>query len=408
MSKKLSDKIIDITAKLMMVSDRAEALRLSAELSSVAQELLTKETTDESSIHTKSVTVSLPFTEKEISKMDKTFKREFVANGLAAHVTKRKSGKRGYYYQIRYRRNGYDIEASSVDLKEAKRKFLEKTTPDNIGKYHVLHKSEKTISFKHIFEEWYQCKDGTISAKALQRFRTNFYDLPKSLQESLITDIRPGDLNKVMRDVKPRKYEDLRTLFNGIFKYAIASGLMTHNPVGLIKFKRAERKNRDALSHEEILTFLERVKHPKFDGVRQCAYLLYFFGLRPCEVDEETRREGDFLIARNRKRKGGKIEYKKIPIPAEAEMLIDWNAPLNYSGSVFTRDDILRDLLSPKSTYYLRHTFATTCQQFVRPDIVDIWMGDSSERLVGKVYTHFSDEFMQEQMKKIKFVTLNE
>ena len=43
--------------------------------------------------------------------------------------------------------------------------------------------------------------------------------------------------------------------------------------------------------------------------------------------------------------------------------------------------------------YFLRHTFATVCQQYVRPDIVDIWMGDSPERLVSRVYTHFPDDF---------------
>ena len=53
--------------------------------------------------------------------------------------------------------------------------------------------------------------------------------------------------------------------------------------------------------------------------------------------------------------------------------------------------------------YSLRHTFATNCQQYVRPDIVDIWMGDSSERLVGRVYTHFPDSFMQEEMQKVSF-----
>ena len=52
---------------------------------------------------------------------------------------------------------------------------------------------------------------------------------------------------------------------------------------------------------------------------------------------------------------------------------------------------------------YLRHTFATICQQYVRPDIVDIWMGDSSERLVGRVYTHFPDKFMIEQMQNVIF-----
>ena len=53
--------------------------------------------------------------------------------------------------------------------------------------------------------------------------------------------------------------------------------------------------------------------------------------------------------------------------------------------------------------YFLRHTFATVCQQYVRPDIVDIWMGDSPERLVGRGYTHFPDEFMKDQMDKVVF-----
>ena len=45
----------------------------------------------------------------------------------------------------------------------------------------------------------------------------------------------------------------------------------------------------------------------------------------------------------------------------------------------------------------------SVCQQFVRPDIVDIWMGDSSERLVGRVYTHFPDKFMKSEMDKVVF-----
>jgi len=36
------------------------------------------------------------------------------------------------------------------------------------------------------------------------------------------------------------------------------------------------------------------LKQPEFQPIRQGAYLLYFFGLPPCEVDEETRRAGNF------------------------------------------------------------------------------------------------------------------
>ena len=69
---------------------------------------------------------------------------------------------------------------------------------------------------------------------------------------------------------------------------------------------------RDCLSDEEIHRFLERIQQPQYERIKQGAYILYFFGLRPCEIEDEApRREGEFLIARNRKRKGGKIEYKK-------------------------------------------------------------------------------------------------
>ena len=346
----------------------------------------------------------ITFTKGEITKMDKTFKKHFILNGYIAHVTKRQSGKKGFYYQIRYRRNGYNVEASSVNLQEAKRKFLEKTKPENIGKYLVKKMKSGFNLLEEIFDEWHQYKKGTVNDKEHLRFKANFNHLPEELRTKPITQIRTVDIDTVMKDVKPRKYEELRTLFNGIFKYAVASGIIQHNPVALIKFKRAERQTRDALPKDEIVAFLERIKQPKYDEIRQAMYLLYFFGLRPCEVDNEAHKEGNFLIARNRKRKNGKIEYKKIPIPTQAQGLIDWTKPLTFqTQSKYAQDELIKDLLGGKTGYYLRHTFSTVCQQYVRPDIVDIWMGDSPQRLVGKVYTHFPDEFMYEQMQKVQF-----
>ena len=354
----------------------------------------------------KAVSSLLHFTYKEIKNMATTFKKVFIANGLCAHVLKKPSGKNSYCYEIRYRSNGYDIRAYSTDLTKAKELFIAKTTAQEIEKYRIKDKKATGNLFCHIFEQWHQYKYGTLCGKEHNRFRTNFYNLPEELRNKPINAITTLDLDKVMKEVKPRKYEELRTLFNGIFKYAMASGILTHNPVALIKFKRSERQTRDALSEDEIKAFLERVKAAKYDSIRQFAYVLYFFGLRPCEIDEETHREGEFLIARNRKRKNGKIEYKKIPIPTQAQGLIDWDKPLTTDLHRLKINDTMKELLAGKTAYYLRHTFATTCQQYVRPDIVDIWMGDSPTRLVGRVYTHFPDKFMREQMNLVVFPTI--
>ena len=56
--------------------------------------------------------------------MATTFKKQFIANGLVAHVIKRKSGKNTFCYEIRYRSNGFCISAAANDLNQAKTKFF--------------------------------------------------------------------------------------------------------------------------------------------------------------------------------------------------------------------------------------------------------------------------------------------
>ena len=402
MKTRLSDELTLLTTRLMMCGSKREIINLSGEFGKLIERVIEQES---HAPPEKSVTATIKFTKEEVAKMASTFKKEFIGNGLAARITKRESGKNTYCYEIRYRRNGYNISASSNDLLTAKKKFLEMTKPENIHKYQVEKRASGLNLLEEVFQEWYNVKKGTITQNTLQRFWTNFYSLPEKMQKSPISIIRTGDIDKILKEVAPRKYEELRTLFNGIFKYAIASGIISNNPVALIPFKRAERVNRDSLSTNEILAFFDKVRASKYDNIRQGAYLLYFFGLRPCEVDEETHVEGDFLIARNRKRKNGKIEYKKIPIPKNAHKYIDWDKPLVFNISDYLRNEYFKEILDGKTSYCFRHTFATTCQQYVRPDIVDIWMGDSPDRLVGRVYTHFSDEFMKNEMEKVTFIT---
>ncbi len=414
MKTKLSDELLLITDQLMMAKERSEVLRVASEFTAVIEKIVALEKRGNEVLRqqTKCITAIMKFTEQEISAMATTFKRLFIANGLCAHVLKRPCGKRynTFCYEIRYRANGYCIRSSSTDLAEAKRKFIAKTMPGEIEKYRVSVGSSGLSKFSDVFAEWIEYKHGTITPKGIRDYNTNFNELPEKLRKMPIENIRTINLSTVMKSVKPRKYEDLRTLFNGIFQYAIASGIISHNPVSLIPFIKADRECRNALSIGEIHNFLRRIKDEQYDQIRQGAYILYFFGLRPCELDHELRREGDFLVSRNRKRKGGKIEYKKIPIPAQANAYIEWDKPLTFQCAETTRIKKFKQLFdfNENSAYNLRHTFSTVCQQYVRQEIVEIWIGDSPQRLIGKHYTHFPDEFMKAEMDKVKFPTLED
>ena len=408
MKNRLSDELTLLTSKLMMSASKREIISLSGEFGKLIERVIEQEKKayNPCTLQEKSVTATIKFTKEEVADMAKTFKKEFIANGLVARIIKRQSGKTTFLYEIRYRRNGYKIEVSSTDIKEAKRKFLEATKPENIDKYQVRVIPSGQNLFHEIASEWLAYKKGKINERTHQNYESYYRRyLREPLGDIPILKIRTIDLDKLLNADQARLYEDLRTVLNSIFKYAIASGVTTYNPVTLIPFKKASRESeRRALNEEELDRLHNRLNLPEFSAYKRTFLLMLYFGLRPCEVNE-VRFEGDFLIARNAKRKGGKIEYKKIPIPLQARerIAVDGVNDAPHRTDVLNR--VFKRVMQDEeiTQYYLRHTFATVCQQYVRPDIVDIWMGDSSERLVGRVYTHFSDEFMRAQMEQVIF-----
>lgn len=402
-----SSECDELTATVFQLAADSAALKFHKRKEALA-EIENAPTSDAPRHKKKAVSTTLQFTMREITKMSKTFKKEFIANGLVAHVIKRESGKNSFYYEIRYRRNGYNLRAANKDLAVAKAEFIELTK-------HLESPAERAnagLKFDNMLNEWLQHKKGKVADGTLDGYKSiarRF--IGEEIRKKNITKIRTVDLDECLPEFEeyPRRYEDLRTIFNGVFKYAAASGVITNNPVSLIPFRRAERIPRVALTNNQILSFLLKIQESRYDPIRQCAYALYFFGLRPCEVDQDARFENGFLIARNRKRKNGKIEYKKIPIPKQAQGLINFDKPITPLLSYDRWLDLMKEALPNGLTpYNLRHTFATKCSEptDIKPEIVDIWMGDSPQRLVGKHYVHYSDEFMRSKMDLVNFPTL--
>lgn len=406
MQHTLSKDLIAISSMLLMAQERGEVIRLAGELNALiesAMKIEKEHNYDFSATTKKTSSTTIKFTKQEVDNMSKTFKKEFISNGCLGRIIQRPSGKNGVYYEIRYRRNGYNVSVCNKDINKAKELFVLATY--KLENYKTSVKSK--LRFIAIATEWLEYKNGKITSQTLDDYESRISRfVPEELKNKKITDIRTNEIDKAINFAStPRMYEELRSLYNQIFKYAIASGLISHNPVTLIPFKRAERKNRAAMTEEQIKAFLQRIKEPKFDKIRNCAYVLYFFGVRPCELDHEARFENGFFICRNRKRKGGKIEYKKIPIPEQAQEFIDFDKPLtlpfSYNAFLKYMKDALGDGLTPYNT---RHTFASTCAEYVKEEIVELWMGDAPERLVGKTYIHYNDNFMKSQMQNVYFI----
>lgn len=390
---KISEKIINLSARLLLAADKKEIIEISSELNDLAQIALPENDFESEQ------TGFLKFTKKEISKMPKKTREIFLSNGAVAHVRKRKSGAYTYCYDIRWRKNGYDICASSTDLETAKERFITAFTNTMQGEPIPT----KQLTFDKIAEEWFSCRKGRITAETYKHYYSYYtrYIYPL-LAGKNIRNIRSAELMKILQQVddKKRACEDIRSILNQIFNYAYYNGLITHNPVKLIEFIKYQRTTRTALTDNEIRYFVAKLNEPEFAEYRTELLLELYFGLRPCEV-ETARIDGDFLIARNAKRKKGRIEYKRIPFSRMAKESITSIPPVLRKTERLNQ--IFKRIFPDKTQYVLRHTFATKCQEFVRQEIVDIWLGDNSERLIGQTYTHFSDAFMLSEMAKVKY-----
>ena len=206
MRMKLSEDLIAISTMMMVAQERGELIRLSSQLNSVIERAIEMEKAG-TSLTTdlrKTSSALIKFTKEEIDKMSKSFKKEFIANGCVAHIIKRPSGKKGFYYEIRYRRNGYNITESNADLKKAKLQFVEATkkleTPESLAK-------NKT-KFGTIIDEWLEYKKGKVSFRHWQNFQCHAKRyFTYEWREKQIKDIRTVDLDRFMRQFDPHMYE---------------------------------------------------------------------------------------------------------------------------------------------------------------------------------------------------------
>ena len=328
--------------------------------------------------------------------MPKTFKKEFILHGAVAHVIKRPSGKSSFTYEIRYRRNGYNISATSKNLEEAKKKFIDKLIEETRN---AAQRAVSARSVRKIAEEWFECRRGHIHDKTFDHYRSYYerYIAPVIGNED-IRKVTSKTLNDVVRQVadKGRAYEDVRSVLNQIFVYAQNNGIITYNPVKAVAFVRHERQHGSALSPDEVRRLVETLDGPRFGKYRSYFLFQLFYGLRPCEV-ATAKYDGAFVVARNAKRKGGKQEYKRIPVPPEAK---DLPLPLPVAHGYANR--VFKGMFPDRKQYDLRHTFATLAlQNGVDIKTLSGMLGHYSSGFTLDTYTHVTRKMQEEAAEKM-------
>lgn len=336
--------------------------------------------------------------------MPKTFRKEFRVDGCTAHVQKRRSGKKGYFYEIRYRRNGYNVSASSVSLEEAKRKFIEALkTAEKVEKGAATYSVPSTF---HAFST-YHFENYRIKKVAAGTYRNDMNRYRKYLQpyfgEIPLGKITPTHCQKLLEEIGAtghgKTVDEIHSLMNIIFKAAILHGLMKRNPLDVILHQEHEREHGKALTKEEELMLLGAFKGTKYEI--PFAVALYT-GMRPNEYPT-AHIEGGFIIAVNSKRKTKKVEYKRIPItPMLRPYLERFSGSLEFPSYKTMREKFL-SVLPDHILYDMRTTFYSRCKECgVAEAARDEFVGHSLGKL-GNAYTDLSDEFLLREGEKFKY-----
>lgn len=365
------------------------------------------------------------FTKQEISQMPKSFRKEFRTAGCTAHVLRRRSGKNNWNYMIRYRKNGYNIVATSNNLEEAKRKFIKKLSQaDELKKQQAIAEVTETplhptallkkpiftevngipATFdkfaNYYFEKFHKRKVCEESYRiTLSNYKNHvlphFGDIPLT---SITADKCQSLLDKLIEQDKVRTEENIFTMLNTLFKAAVKHAILQHNPMDMVFHTKHEREHGKALSKDEELRLLEETAGTPY----QLMFAIGLYtGLRPNEY-KTAYIENGFIVANNSKRKNGKVELKKIPI---TPML----APYVKDGDelTFYRLEQIRHkfngILPGHKLYDLRTTFYTRCTECGIAEVaIKKYVGHTLGGLAD-TYTDLSDEFLMQEGQKLNY-----
>ena len=306
---------------------------------------------------------------------------------------------------IRYRRDGYNIVATSNNLEEAKRKFIEKLhTADQLKKQQEFAKVTGTpitpspllkqqteingvpTTFdkfaNYYFEKFHKRK---VSASTYRVAMSNFKN-----------HVLPHFGDMPLTSITADKCQAL--LDNMLFKAAVKHTVMKHNPMDMVFHTKHEREHGKALSKDEEKLLLSSTEGTPY---QQMFAIGLYTGLRPNEY-KTAYIENGFIVANNSKRKNGKVELKMIPITPMLAPYVKEGDSLSFYRLEQIRHKF-NGILPNHKLYDLRTTFYTRCMECgVAEAAIKKYVGHTLGGLAD-TYTDLSDEFLKLEGQKLNY-----
>ncbi len=349
----------------------------------------------------------LKFKKKEIETMPVQYRNLFFSENAVAHIRLRKDD----FYEIRCQLGKKRITATSKSLETAKKKFIY-NLHQHVGVSAEAVK-EPGITFAEYSLKWLETvKKPVIKENTYADYQNIFkVHLLPTFGDIPLDEIRRQDaqefLNRIDNAGKHRAVHKIKQILSSIFEYAVADEIIVKTPMQMIRLPIHESETGVALTLDEEKALVDKCISSETLSGKAFLFILYA-GLRRSEL-ATARIVGEWIEVQTAKvRKGKKDKIRKIPISPrlrrvlpnlESELPTFQNLYLNRLGRTF------KEWLPSHHLHELRHTFITRAQECGIPrEVVSVWAGHKADNtMTTNVYTHFSEEFQLNCIKKFDY-----
>lgn len=356
-----------------------------------------------------SVSAPLLFTSKELSKMPKTFNKEFKVNKLTAHVRLRDTG----VYEIYCYVCGTQLWATSKNLAIAKDKFTSKLKAIENGIMKPAPKTKCRTDFCSYIDQWLETakkphvKENTYKdyvSTVNRNIKPIFKNLP--LTKITYTELQ-AFITKYQDEGKNRTAKKIYQLLCGIFDAAVADRLIPISPMLKVKLTHYEPESGVPFTREEEKRLLDDFKRDP-TLYRQAFVFMIYSGIRRSELASVNIKDNWIYVITAKQRKGFKEKIRAFPIPPMLNELL----PMIHIEEIVKIDPHLltKHLHKQFGNHHchdLRHTFITRAQECgIRREYVSLWAGHKADSsITSNVYTHLEQnkELQIEEMKKFDY-----
>lgn len=345
------------------------------------------------------------FTKTEIKEMPENLQKQYLVN--KNFVTYRIL--EGGYYQARYRREGYNISATSKNFNIMKKLFIEKCC-----KAEIERKKQSCPKIDAFVLEWLKIKKNIVKNSTYDSYenlaKRNIITKFGNMRVSEITrkDIQDY-LFSLVEEGKNRTAVKLKLILSNMFDL-IVEDYEIKNPMKKIVLPPYVVKKGQSFSYEEeneIIKYCQ--ENPHYYG-NSAILLLMYTGMRFGELASIEVCE-DFITCISEKTRKGHAEIKRrIPFSPMLKRVLHL---INFEKAKTVSNEVARDALKrvfpERHLHEFRYTFITRAKECgINPEVVMLWTGHVSDKDVKSSrvdlgYTTYSQTYIDSEMMKYDY-----